>query len=67
MKIELVVNGKITAECSDESEFLAFNAAVFSALSDMQLTLHSERRARSKSKMVAFNEKFFKTDPMGRN
>lgn len=67
MKIELVVNGKITAECSDESEFLAFNAAVFSALSDMQLTLHSERRARSKSKMAAFNEKFFKTDPMGRN
>lgn len=67
MKIELVVNGQITAECSDESEFLAFNAAVFSALSDMQLTLHSERRARSKSKMAAFNEKFFKTDPTGRN
>lgn len=67
MKIELVVNGKITAECSDESEFLAFNAAVFSALSEMQLTLHSERRASSKSKMAAFNEKFFKTDPTGRN
>lgn len=67
MKIELKVDGKTTAECSDESQFLAFNAAVFSALSDMQLTLHAERRARSKSKMAAFNEKFFKTDPTGRN
>ncbi|MES0717061.1 hypothetical protein ABUJ46_16200, partial [Enterobacter hormaechei] len=33
MKIELKVDGKTTAECSDESQFLAFNAAVFSALS----------------------------------
>lgn len=67
MKIELVVDGKTTAECSDESQFLAFNAAVFSALSDMQHALQAERRARAKSKMASFNENNFKTDPKGRN
>lgn len=67
MKIELVVDEKITAECTDETQFLAFQAAVFSALSDMQLTLAAERRARVKSKMDAFNKVFFKTDPKGRN
>ncbi|EQB1484613.1 hypothetical protein ACYCEJ_001204 [Enterobacter hormaechei] len=67
MKIELKVDGKTTAECSDESQFLAFNAAVFSALSDMQLALEVERRARAKSKMASFNEKFFKKVPTGHN
>lgn len=66
-KIELKVDGKTTAECSDESQFLAFNATVFSALSDMQLALEAERRARAKSKMASFNEKFFKTVPTGHN
>ena len=59
MKIELKVDGK--------SQFLAFNAAGFSALSDMQLALEVERRARSKSKMASFNEKFFKKVPTGHN
>ena len=67
MKIELKVDGKTTAECSDESQFLAFNAAVFSALSDMQLALETERRARAKAKMASFNEKLFKKVPTGNN
>ncbi|EPD5055153.1 MULTISPECIES: hypothetical protein [Enterobacter cloacae complex] len=67
MKIELKVDGKTTAECSDESQFLAFNAAVFSALSDMQLALETERRARAKAKMASFNEKLFKKVPTGHN
>lgn len=67
MKIELVVDGKVSAECSDETEHLAFHAAVYSALSDMQKTHLAERRERAKSKMNLLNEVVFKTDPMGRN
>ncbi len=67
MKIELVVNGSPTAECNSEAEFLAFQAAVFSALSDMQLTHESERRDRAKSKMAHLNEIVFKTVPKDRN
>lgn len=67
MKIELVVDEKITAECTDETQFLAFQAAVFSALSDMQIALQAERRARAQSKMASFNEVLFKTDPKGHN
>lgn len=67
MKIELVVDGKITAECTEETQFLAFHAAIYSALSDMQLTLQNERRARAESKMNLLNELVFKTDSKGRN
>lgn len=67
MKIELVVNGSPAAECNSEAEFLKFQAAVFSALSDMQLTHESERRQRAKSKMAHLNETVFKTVPKDRN
>ncbi len=45
MKIELVVDGCPTAECNSEVEFLAFQAAVFNALSGMQLRHETERRS----------------------
>ncbi|EMN0592777.1 TPA: hypothetical protein MAQ12_005005 [Klebsiella pneumoniae] len=67
MKIELVVDGCPTAECNSEVEFLAFHAAVFNALSAMQLTHETERRERAKSKMARLNETVFKTAPKDRN
>ncbi|HAU4359661.1 hypothetical protein [Klebsiella oxytoca] len=67
MKIELVVDGSPTAECNSEMEFLAFQAAVFNALSAMQLTHEIERRERAKSKMARLNEMVFKTAPKDRN
>ncbi|WP_404647681.1 hypothetical protein [Raoultella ornithinolytica] len=67
MKIELIVDGRPTAECNSEAEFLAFQAAVFNALSAMQLTHEIERRERAKSKMARLNEMVFKTVPKDRN
>lgn len=67
MKIELIVDGSLTAECNSEAEFLKFQAAVFNALYCMQLTHDSERRERAKSKMAHLNETVFKTVPKDRN
>ena len=46
---------------------MAFKAAVFNALSAMQLTHEIERRERAKSKMARLNEMVFKTVPKDRN
>lgn len=61
------MDGCPTAECNSEMEFLAFQAAVFNALSAMQLTHEIERRERAKSKMARLNEMVFKTAPKDRN
>lgn len=66
MKIELLVDGVVAGDCSCEADFLSFQAAVYSALSEMQSELTSERRARAKSKMALLNEKVFRTAPTDR-
>jgi len=66
VKIELLVDGTVKGDCSCEAEFLSFQAAVYSALSEMQEELTSQRRARAKSKMALLNETVFKTAPTDR-
>ncbi|KAB8312267.1 hypothetical protein EH228_08785 [Erwinia endophytica] len=66
MKVELIVDGKIKADFSGNGDSLRFQAAALSALAD-SIEEHKIKCAeRTRQKIKALDNIYFKTGPKGR-